>query len=146
MNPLQMINDQIKSALKAGDKTRLDSLRYLMSQLQNAQINKGRNNELTQVEFQQIVKKIIKNSEEAIEQYRQGNRSDLVESESAKLDVLKELIPQPLSDEEIKSLIEQVRLQQPEIQVGPLIGQVIKQSGGRADGQTVTRLAASLSQ
>lgn len=146
MNPLQMINDQIKSALKAGDKTKLDSLRYLMSQLQNAQINKGRNNELTQVEFQQIVKKIIKNSEEAIEQYRQGNRSDLVESESAKLDVLKELIPQPLSDEEIKSLIEQVRLQQPEIQVGPLIGQVIKQSGGRADGQTVTRLAASLSQ
>lgn len=146
MNPLQMINDQIKSALKAGDKTRLDSLRYLMSQLQNAQINKGCNNELTQVEFQQIVKKIIKNSEEAIEQYRQGNRSDLVESESAKLDVLKELIPQPLSDEEIKSLIEQVRLQQPEIQVGPLIGQVIKQSGGRADGQTVARLAASLSQ
>ena len=130
MNPLQMINDQIKSALKAGDKTRLDSLRYLMSQLQNAQINKGRNNELTQVEFQQIVKKIIKNSEEAIEQYRQGNRSDLVESESAKLDVLKELIPQPLSDKEIKSLI----------------GQVIKQSGGRADGQTVARLAASLSQ
>lgn len=146
MNPLQMINDQIKSALKAGDKTKLDSLRYLMSQLQNAQINKGRNNELTQVEFQQIVKKIIKNSEEAIEQYRQGNRSDLVESESAKLDVLKELIPQPLSDEEIKSLIEQVRSQQPEIQVGPLIGQVIKQSGGRADGQTVARLAASLSQ
>jgi hypothetical protein len=146
MNPLQMINDQIKSALKAGDKTRLDSLRYLMSQLQNAQINKGRNNELTQVEFQQIVKKIIKNSEEAIEQYRQGNRSDLVESESAKLDVLKELIPQPLSDEEIKSLIEQVRSQQPEIQVGPLIGQVIKLSGGRADGQTVARLAASLSQ
>ncbi len=146
MNPLQMINDQIKSALKAGDKTKLDSLRYLMSQLQNAQINKGRNNELTQVEFQQIVKKIIKNSEEAIEQYRQGNRSDLVESESAKLDVLKELIPQPLSDEEIKSLIEQVRLQQPEIQVGPLIGQVIKLSGGRADGQTVARLAASLSQ
>jgi uncharacterized protein YqeY len=146
MNPLQMINDQIKSALKAGDKTKLDSLRYLMSQLQNAQINKGRNNELTQVEFQQIVKKIIKNSEEAIEQYRQGNRSDLVESESAKLDVLKELIPQPLSDEEIKSLIEQVRSQQPEIQVGPLIGQVIKLSGGRADGQTVARLAASLSQ
>lgn len=146
MNPLQMINDQIKSALKAGDKTKLDSLRYLMSQLQNAQINKGRNNELTEVEFQQIVKKIIKNSEEAIEQYRQGNRSDLVESESAKLDVLKELIPQPLSDEEIKSLIEQVRSQQPEIQVGPLIGQVIKLSGGRADGQTVARLAASLSQ
>lgn len=140
MNPSQKITEAIKNAMRAGDKVRLESLRYLLGQMQNAQIDKGLNAVLTEDEFLKIVRKIIKNSEEAMEQYKQGNRQDLVDDEMAKTNILRELLPQALPREELKALVEKIHQENPALAMGPLIGLVLKTAGGRADGRQVNEV------
>ncbi len=105
--------------------------------MKNAQIEKGRDAELTEEEFLKTVRKIIKNSDEAIEQYRQGNRQDLVDQETEKTNILRELLPQPLSPAELKALVEKIHQENPGLANGPLIGLVLKAANGRADGRQV---------
>lgn len=140
MNPSQKISETIKDAMRAGDKVKLESLRYLLGQMQNAQIDKGLNAVLTEDEFLKIVRKIIKNSEEAMEQYKQGNRQDLVDDEMAKTNILRELLPQALPREELKALVEKLHQENPTLAMGPLIGLVLKAAGGRADGRQVNEV------
>jgi uncharacterized protein YqeY len=140
MNPSQKISDAIKNAMRAGDKVRLESLRYLLGQMQNAQIDKGLNAVLTEDEFLKIVRKIIKNSEEAIEQYKQGNRQDLVDDETAKTNILRELLPQAMSPEELRTLVEKIHQENPTLAMGPLTGLVLKAAAGRADGRQVNEI------
>jgi len=140
MNPSQKISEAIKDAMRAGDKVRLESLRYLLGQMQNAQIDKGLNAVLTEDEFLKIVRKIIKNSEEAMEQYKQGNRQDLVDDEMAKTSILRELLPQALPKEELRALVEKIHQENPDLAMGPLIGLVLKAAGGRADGRQVNEV------
>jgi uncharacterized protein YqeY len=140
MDPISRVRQSTIAALKTGDKVRLESLRYLSAQLQNAQINKGRDALLTEEEFLQIVRKIIKNSEEAIEQYRQGGRHDLVEAEEAKTNILREFLPQAMSEAEVRALVQQLHNEKPELAIGPLTGLVMKASAGRAEGRIVSEI------
>jgi len=141
---MQHLSDMIKDAMRARDQFRLDTLRYLSAQLQNAQIDKGRDVALTEEEFLKIVQKIIKNSEEGIAQYRQGNREDLVEAEQAKVEIMKEFLPEQLSEAELKAIVERVQAENPGVAMGPLTGLVMKEVAGQADGRQVSAMIRQL--
>lgn len=143
MDVLAALTQDMKDALRAGNKRALEAVRYLMAQVKNFQIDKPDHAPLTEQEFLQLVKKVMKNTEEAIAQYSTGGRADLVEEETEKLGFMKKYLPQQLSDEELTALIEQVRGENPGIETGPLIGKVLKISGGRADGTRVKQLMAA---
>lgn len=138
-DPVSNLTEDIKKAMKAGQKERLDSLRYLHSKLKNAQIDKGKDSVLTQQEMESVVQKLVKNSEEAIEQFAQGNRQDLVDSETAKVEIWKEYLPKQLTDEEIAQIVAEVKTANPDLQIGPLIGMVMKKVQGQADGGRVSK-------
>lgn len=144
MNPTQKLSEEIKNAMRARDQVRLDTLRYLSAQIKNAEIDKGLNATLTEDEFIKVVQKQVKNSEEAIEQYRQGNRQDLVDSEQVKIEIMKEFLPQPLSEEELKQIINELKAENPNLAIGPLTGLVMKAVAGRADGRQVSTLIRQL--
>ncbi len=144
MNPTQKLSEEIKNAMRARDQVRLDTLRYLSAQIKNAEIDKGLNATLTEDEFIKVVQKQVKNSEEAIEQYRQGNRQDLVDSEQVKIEIMKEFLPQPLSEEELKQIINELKAENPNLAIGPLTGLVMKAVAGRADGRQVSALIRQL--
>lgn len=144
MNPTQKLSEEIKNAMRARDQVRLDTLRYLSAQIKNAEIDKGLNATLTEDEFNKVVQKQVKNSEEAIEQYRQGNRQDLVDSEQVKIEIMKEFLPQPLSEEELKQIINELKAENPNLAIGPLTGLVMKAVAGRADGRQVSALIRQL--
>lgn len=144
MNPTQKLSEEIKNAMRARDQVRLDTLRYLSAQIKNAEIDKGLNATLTEDEFIKVVQKQVKNSAEAIEQYRQGNRQDLVDSEQVKIEIMKEFLPKALSEDELKAIISQLKVENPDLAIGPLTGLVMKAVAGRADGRQVSTLIRQL--
>jgi uncharacterized protein YqeY len=144
MNPTQKLSEEIKNAMRARDQVRLDTLRYLSAQIKNAEIDKGLNATLTEDEFIKVVQKQVKNSAEAIEQYRQGNRQDLIDSEHVKVEIMKEFLPKALSEEELKQIINELKAENPNLAIGPLTGLVMKAVAGRADGRQVSTLIRQL--
>lgn len=140
MDVLGNLTEDMKNALRAGDKMRLLAVRYLMAQVKNAQIDKADHAPLTEDEFLKIIRNQVKSSEESIAQYREGNREDLAEEESAKVAIMKEYLPAQMSEEEVRALVAQLRADNPDVAQGPFIGLVMKNVGARSDGGTVNKM------
>ena len=97
------IKEAVKVAMKSGDAVTLSTLRLLLAALQNEEIRLRR--ELVPEEIQRTIATLCKQRTEAIDLYRKGKRDDLAQKEEAELGVLKRFLPQPLSEDEVKSLI-----------------------------------------
>lgn len=86
------IKNQVPELQKVGDSFKLGVLRYLISQVQNKEIElRGQQKPLTDEDVFKVIRKQIKNRKEAIELYQKGNRSELVEKESKELVIYEEL-------------------------------------------------------
>lgn len=140
MDPLTLLQTDMKNAMKAGDKQRLDAIRYLIAQVKNFQIDKGLNAEVTEQDLYQVVKKLVKNTEEAIQQYRSAGRDDLADEDQARMEVWKTYLPAQLSDEELRALVERVVAENPGQGMGPLTGKILREADGKADGGRVSAL------
>lgn len=138
-----MIKDDIQKAiltnLKAGKATEVKVLRFILSELKYAEINSGR--ELTDAETINVLSKELKKRKEAIEMFRKGGRNDLVEDEESQLSVIESYLPEQLSNEEIKKIVDaEVAAAGPNPQMGKVIGAVMAETKGRADGGLVAKL------
>ncbi len=129
--------EEMKQAMKAGDKLRLEVIRMLRSRIKNVEIDEG---ELDDEGVQQVVKKQIKQWKDALEDYKQGGRQDLVEETQSKIKVLQEYMPEQMSEEEIKQLIDKIKEKTGIDQAGPLIGKVMAEVGNQAEGSKVAKL------
>lgn len=96
----------MKEAMKAHDQLRLDTIRFILSQAKNAEIDLK--HEMTDNEFLAMLKKEVKNRSEAIEQFQQGGREDLVAEETAKLNIIKEFLPAEMSDADLDLAVQKV--------------------------------------
>jgi len=101
----QQISDQVKQAMKAGEKARLKVLRMLTAAIKQREVDERI--ELDDAGVLAIIDKQVKQRRESIEQYRAGNRPDLAEAEQAEIDVLAGFLPEPLDDNELAALIDQ---------------------------------------
>lgn len=144
MDVLATLTEDMKTAMRARDAMALETVRYLMAQVKNAQIDKPGHEPLTELEFTAIVKKVIKNTQEAMEQYAAGNRQDLVDAEKPKLAFMQKYLPQQLSEDELRTIVAEAIAANPDLGVGPLTGIIMKQAAGKADGGTVSRLIKEL--
>jgi len=126
--------------MKAHDVDRLGAIRYGLSEIKRIEIDEG---ELPDEEAQKVLGRLIKQADESIEQYKIGQRDDLVKSEEFKIAVWRNYLPKPLSEAELKEIVQGVvrELEQPNFgQVMPL---VMKKVAGRASGQQVANLVKS---
>lgn len=132
------ITKQIAEALKAKDEVRLSTLRMLSSALNYEKIDKRR--DLTEEEEIAVVKKEAKKRNDAIEAYTKAGAKDRADLEGKELSILKEYLPEEMSESELSLLVEQVIKEVGAKQVsdmGRVIGVVMQKSGGRADGSKV---------
>lgn len=139
------IKEAVKTAMKSGDSVTLSTLRLLLSAVHNEEIRVRR--ELTPEEIQRTVATLCKQRNEAIELYRKGKREELAQKEEAELAVLKRLLPQPLSEDEIKSLIQASITEAGATGVqdlGKVMKLVMPRVSGRSDGKRVNELAKAL--
>lgn len=140
MDVLATLTEDMKVAMRARDSVALETVRYLLSAVKNAQIDKPGHDPLTELEFTVIVKKIIKNTQEAIEQYAAGNRQDLVEAEQPKLTLMQKYLPQQLSEDELRAIVSETVAQNPGLGMGPLTGIIMKQTAGKTDGGAISKI------
>lgn len=133
-----MIKDQLredmKTAMKAGDKMALNTIRFLLSEIRNVEIDNG---ELNDEQIQDVIRKQIKQMQESNVQYAAGGRDDLVSDNEAKILVLSTYIPAMLTAEELAIIVKEVIAANPGLAMGPIIGQVRAKTGGKADGGAI---------
>ena len=139
MSTAERIEKDYLDAYKAKDKVRLGTLRLLKTAAKNLQVELMR--PLTDADYMDVLLKQAKQRQDSIEQYAAANRSDLAEQEAAELTVLREYLPQPLTEEELLDVVEKT--------VKPLLGEGMKAMGkaiqaimaeyrGRVDGKAVS--------
>ena len=137
------IKDAQVAAMKSKDQMRLAPLRMLWSAVRNADIDAG---ELLPDEaIVPIVAKQVKQIKDAMIEYEKGGRSDLKEAAMAELSVLEEFLPKQMSDEDLKAKIQTVlRTMGDTKDVGKVMGAVMKEVKGEADGARVRAMVTSL--
>ncbi len=131
----------LKEALRSGDTTARDTIRFTLAALKNAEIDKG--GPLNPAEELALLQREAKRRAESIEQFRAGKRQDLVEREEAQLAVLRRYLPAPLSDEELTKIIADTIAEtgaHGAKDMGKVMPLVMERVAGRADGRRVSAL------
>jgi uncharacterized protein YqeY len=139
------LQEAAKTALKNGDTLRVSTLRLLLAAIKNEEIKLRK--QLGDEEVQRIVASLSKQRNESIELYRHGGRNDLAQKEEAELQILKEFLPQPLTERELESLIRESIAESGArgIQdLGKVMKRVMPKVSGRSDGKRVNELAKAL--
>ena len=128
------IQDAMKTAMKSGDKERLAVVRLMLSAMKQVEVDERI--ELDDERVLGILDKMVKQRRESISQYEQGGRDDLASKEQAEIDVIADFLPQPLSDEEIETIINDAISQtgaESMKDMGKVMGIIKPQITGRAD-------------
>lgn len=135
----QRLEGDLKVAMKAGDQTARETIRFTLAALKNAEIEKR--GPLTSDESIALLQREAKRRMDSIDQFRAGKRADLVERESAQLEVLRRYLPAAMSDEELASVVTAVIAETGATgprDVGRVIPVVLERVGPRADGRRVS--------
>lgn len=138
------MQEDLKTAMRSGDTVARDTIRYEMSSLKNARIDKGA--PLTYQEEISVLQRDAKRRQESIDQFRAGGRQDLVDNEEEQLAVLRRYLPPELTDEEVVALVNQAIADTGATSVkdiGKLMPVLIQRADGKADGKRLNEAARS---
>ena len=141
----QKLSDDLKQALRQGDKVRRSVIRLVMAAINNAEI--ARQATLDDADIYGVIAKEIRQRKESIEAFKLGKRQDLVAQEEAELAILQEYLPQQMTREEIiaeaRRVIDEVGAQGAKDK-GKVMPKLIAQLKGRADGREINAVVTEL--
>jgi hypothetical protein len=141
MTPQQRIEGDLKAAMKAQDRERTSSLRLLLADLKNERIKRGA--EIDEAGFTAVVRRAIKQREEAAQQYRGGGRPELADKEDREAGILGAYLPQQASEADLRAAAEEVVRTQGlsgPAGIGPAMKAMLARFGSTADGATINRI------
>src|ERR671937_3019754 len=141
MNVITRIEDEVKEATLARDADRRDALRLILSALRSAE--KELQRPLSDEEELQVLQRERKRRAEAADAYEAAGREEQAEAEEYELEVLEEFMPEPLSEDELEEIIDDVIAEVGATSIrdmGRVMAGVMHQVSGRADGSTVSQL------
>lgn len=141
----EQINEQLKAAIKSGDKIRLETLRSLRASI--IEFNKsGAGRAMNNDDELKILKSAAKKRKDAIEMYEKGGRTELSEKEKQELEIINSFLPEQLSEDEIRkevlTAMQQVKAEGMK-DMGKVMGLVMKELKGKADGNIVRQIVQS---
>ena len=138
---LNHLQDDLKIALKAGNKAAMTGLRNIIGKLKSSQIDKGES--LTKEEALKILKSAAKQLRESVEQYKKGGRDDLAEKELFELSLLDKYLPEQLSEDKIREIVKetiQASGDKSMQDMGRIMGMLMKELAESADGKLVQQI------
>ncbi len=141
MSILEQVKDDLKQAMKSGDSLSRDTLRMMISEVNNAKISLR--HELSEDEIIVVFKKESKKRREAIVEFEKANRNDLSEKEKNELEVIMQFLPEELSDEAIKSIITDMfasGINKDMSEFGKIMKDLMPKINGQADGSRVSAI------
>ncbi|GIV98683.1 GatB/YqeY domain-containing protein [Roseiflexus sp.] len=165
---LEQLQNDLKAALKSGDRLRVETIRMAIDALKKAQMAQvkaafdaaggesadtaalaeiDRHAILTEAAEHEVLTKEVKRRREAAELYRKGGRTDLAEKEEAEAAILQAYLPQQLSEEElrplVKAIIDEIGAAGP-ADMGRVMPVLMQRLKGRADGRLISQMARDL--
>lgn len=147
MNLFDTISEDIKKAMLAQDKVKLDALRGVKKEFLEAKTAKGGNGELSDEQAIKILQKMVKQRKDAAEMYINAGRQELAEKEMAETGIIEAYLPAPMSEEElasnILSIIEQLGAKGPQ-DMGKVMGAANKALAGKAEGRIIAQKVKEL--
>ena len=141
------ISEDIKAAMKARDKVRLETLRNIEKVFLEAKTAPGANDTLEDADALKILQKLAKQGHESAQTFISNNRQDLADEELAQARVIEAYLPKPLTDEEIESEVKAVIAEtgaQGMKDMGRVMGIASKKMAGRADGRAISAIVKRL--
>ena len=139
------ITEDLKNAMKEKNHLTLDVIRQLKSQIKYYQIEK-KTEVLSDEDWFSVIKKMIKQRNDSIQQYTDAGRNDLAEKEKLENAVLMKYLPAQMSQEELRKIIEEVIKENgfsEKKQMGQAIKLTLAKTAGRADGKDIQTMIAS---
>ena len=143
----EQVSNDIKEAMKARDKVRLDTLRNIKKVFLEAKTAPGANNLLEDADALKILQKLAKQGREAAVTFVQQGRQDLADEELAQVRVIDEYLPQPLTEAEIEQTVKNIIAQTGVSSIkemGKVMGLASKQMAGRAEGGAISAVVKRL--
>lgn len=147
MTLVEKINSDLINAMKSKDEVRLNVLRMLKSELKYKAIDSGQ--DLSDEDAVAVLSSAAKKRNEAAEEYGRGGRDDLAEQEMAESEIIKEYLPEQLSEDELKQLVEKAVAEtgaDSMNDLGAVMKSLMPQVRGRADGKSVNIAVRSILQ
>lgn len=145
MSLLELLNSDMKQAMKDKEKKKLSVIRMLKSSLQNEQINLGR--ELTEDEMLTVLTREMKQRRDSLQEFQKADRHDLADGVQEEINVLTKYMPQQLSEDEIRQLVAETIAQvgaSSKADMGKVMGALMPKVKGKADGALVNKLVQQL--
>ncbi len=144
----KQIKDGIKEAMIAKDTLRLTVLRNISSTFMNEMLAKKiSGDELSDEDAIAVIRRLVKQRKDSMEQFTKGNRMDLVETEAAEVKILETFLPQLMSREDVEKIVKEKLATAGEIdkaKIGVFMGTIMKDLKGKADGMLVKEVIESL--
>jgi uncharacterized protein YqeY len=141
----EQLTEDMKVALKSGDKLRLSVVRMLISELKNEKIAKGA--ELDEPSERRVLTSYAKKRKEAMDAARAGGREEIAQREQLELDITMSYLPKQLSDDELRAVVkkhvEASGATGPQA-FGVVMKSVIAEIGGQADGKLISSLVREM--
>lgn len=137
-----MLRDQIQKqaveALKSGESKKANALRFLVSLIDKRalQLPPG---EMSEAEEVQVLRKELKNKEEAKAMFAQGGREDLMTEQEAEIELVKTFLPQEMSEDQIREIVKKV-VADKDSNFGAVMGETMKLVAGQAGGELVSKI------
>ena len=138
------MND-MKTARREKDQVRLEAIRFLQAAIKNREIE-VRPNPITGDDVMSVIKKMVKQRKESIDQYQAANRQDLVDKEAAELKIIETYLPAQMSKEQIEKIVAEVIAETKASSIkdmGSVMKAVIAKTAGAADNKLVSEAIKS---
>lgn len=136
-----------KKAMKDGDKLKVSTIRLILSEIKNAEIAKRA--ELDEDELLTVVSREARKRKESIEEFGKGGRQDLVEKEERELEIIESYMPEQLSEEEVRRMIEETIADvgaSSASDLGRVMGKLMPRLKGKADGKKANQIVREMLQ
>ena len=141
----ERIKNDLKEAMRAKDTALRDTLRNLSAAIKQIEVDERR--ELSDADVEGVLMKYLKQREDAIAQFKEAGRDDLVAKDQAEVEVVKKYLPEPMEDHELeatlKAIIEEVGAQSMK-EMGKVMGKAKAVIGSRADGGRISQMVKKL--
>ena len=138
---LSILMDDMKSALKAGQKSELGALRNLIGKVKAKQIDNGK--DLTKDECIIVMTSAAKQLKDSIQQYKDGGREDLAENEAFELSIVERYLPEQMSEDDVRAIVKKSIADvgaESLKDMGKVMGAAMQAVGGEADGSIVQKM------
>ena len=141
----EQLEEDIRNSMRSHDRPRLETLRFLKSQIQLTEKNQLK--DLDEAGVVDVIVKQVKERRESLQMFEQGNRTDLADKESAALVILEEYLPEQLSQDELTDIIANVIKEvgaESSNDKGKVMGRLMPQVKGKSDGSEVNIIVTQL--